>query len=72
MSTANAAELRRLRGELLQRIAAHPASTWSPSLLALVVAAVDLQFGGTSGDGDAINGAGRTRPGLRVVRPDER
>lgn len=51
-----------LRRQLADRLTRHPPSTWSPSLLAVVVHAVDLQFGGlvqaTGGDGAQ----------LRVVR----
>ncbi|ETW26506.1 hypothetical protein [Mycobacterium gastri] len=66
MTTANAAEIRRLRGELVRRFEIHPPSTWSLGLLTVVVAAVDLQFGGPTGGGVNI------APGLRVVRSGER
>lgn len=35
-------ELRRLRGELLRRVEAHPVRTWSPRLLTAMIAILDL------------------------------
>ena len=56
-------DLDMLRRQLADRLTRHPPSTWSPSLLAVVVNAVDLQFG-DPGPGQRVESG----PRLRVVR----
>ena len=43
--TAPDIDLTQLRLEYIERMKAHPPSTWSPNLLSVVINAVDLQFG---------------------------
>lgn len=57
-----AGEVRRLQHELLRRVELHPVRTWSPDLLVVFIAAMDLKFGDLA--------LGSNSPALRMVRDD--
>lgn len=61
MTPADLDELDQLRLELKDRLERHPPSTWSCDLLAVAVAAIDLQFG---------RGARPAKPVLCLVQSD--
>lgn len=55
-------DLEQLSRAYIQRMKAHPPSTWSSSLLSIVISAVDLQFGEPAPPADDGQ-----RPQLRLV-----
>ncbi|MCT7364037.1 hypothetical protein A7G45_31625 [Mycolicibacterium llatzerense] len=58
-------DLEQLYRAYVQRMKAHPPSTWSSSLLSIVISAVDLQFGDSVGGDSVGRSSGR---GLHIVR----
>ncbi len=63
---AHDADIEELRLQLVERVTAHPPSTWSSSLLSVIINAINLQFPDTGPLG-AEHPTGR--PELYIVRP---